>query len=306
MEQLNGLIFLLLTVCIGYLAAAGKLLLAETADILPKLLFGICYPAMILETFSNVDLTILLDVGLPVALATWAVTLVLFLLGQVLFRRQPPDRKALLTFLSGIGNVTYVAIPVFGVFLSGEAVLAAIIHSSAQDPLIWGLYYPMLLKNSGNSGHLLRKSVTSPCLIATVLGILLTAAQIPLPSFIRETLSRISAATSPIALLLIGMLIRQHGFLSWTRDKAALWYGIAKVILLPCCLLPVLLLFLSRDTAILLSILFGSPAPLLTVAWARQHHSNEAFTIHCFLFSTLLYLVLASALLPLLTGIGIL
>ena len=306
MDQLGGLLYLFLTVCIGYGAAATKLLSEKAAETLPQLLFNICYPAMILETFLTVDTSVLLGTGLPIAAATVAVTLVLFVSGLWAFRKQPEEQKALYTFLMGVGNVTYVAIPLFSALLPAEAVLAAIIHSTAQDPLIWGIYHPLLLKSTEGQENMLKQVLSSPCLIATLAGIVLCVTKIPLPGFLVNTAARISAATSPVALILIGMLVYQYGFFSWIRDKRALLYSVLKVLVLPLVLFVVFLPFLNRVDAILLAILFGSPAPLMSIAWAKQHHSDVAFTVHCFLSSTLLFLPAVSILVLILSSMNIL
>ena len=70
MDSLSGLVFLLLTVAIGYFAVKTRLIDPGATRILPQILFQICYPAMILETFSGIDLDYLLGSGLPVAIAT--------------------------------------------------------------------------------------------------------------------------------------------------------------------------------------------------------------------------------------------
>lgn len=306
MTQVNGLIYLILTVAIGYGASAAKLLPEKTADTLPQILFNLCYPAMILKTFLTVDVQTVLGTGLPVVLATVIATLLLLALGLLLFRGQPEQKRALYIFLMGIGNVTYVAIPLFAVFLPAEAMLVAILHSTAQDPLIWGIYHPFLLEGGKNRGNPLKHLLTSPCLIATVLGAAICFSGIPLPDFLSDTLSRISAATSPLALLLIGVLVRQYGLFSWIRDRSALLYSLLKVIVLPLCLFAVFRLFLSTTDAILLSILFGSPTPLLSIVWAKQKGDDAAFPVHCFLASTLLFLTAASGIMILLTRLGIL
>ena len=46
MSELSGLFYLVLMVAIGYGASAVKLLPEKTADMLPQVLFNICYPAM--------------------------------------------------------------------------------------------------------------------------------------------------------------------------------------------------------------------------------------------------------------------
>jgi predicted permease len=306
MSELSGLFYLVLMVAIGYGASATKLLPQKTADTLPQVLFNICYPAMILDTFLTVDTSVVLGTGLPVVIATIAATLVLLALGLVLFRKAPEGMRSLYIFLMGVGNVTYVAIPLFSVFLPAQAVLVAILHSTAQDPLIWGIYLPFLLERGQRKERPIKNALTSPCLIATALGALICFTGISLPDFIADTAARISAATSPLALLLIGMLVRQYGLISWVRDRRALVYSVLKVLVLPFCLCLVFRLFLSGTDAVLLSILFGSPAPLLSIVWAKQNGQDAAFPVHCFLASTLLFLSAASGLLILLTKFGIL
>ena len=306
MSELSGLFYLVLMVAIGYGASAAKLLPEKTADTLPQVLFNICYPAMILDTFLTVDTSVVLGTGLPVVIATIAATLVLLVLGLVLFRKAPEGMRSLYIFLMGVGNVTYVAIPLFSVFLPAQAVLVAILHSTAQDPLIWGIYLPFLLERGQKKEKPVKNALTSPCLIATALGALICFTGIPLPDFIADTAARISAATSPLALLLIGMLVRQYGLLSWVRDRRALVYSVLKVLVLPFCLFLVFRLFLSGTDAVLLSILFGSPAPLLSIVWAKQNGQDAAFPVHSFLASTLLYLTATSTVLILLTRFGIL
>lgn len=306
MSQLSGLFYLILMVGIGYGASATKLLPEKTADTLPQLLFNICYPAMILEAFLTVDVSVVLGTGFSVVATTVVATLALLVLGLVIFRRQPEDRKALYLFLMAVGNVTYVAIPLVSVFLPAEAMLVAILHSTAQDPLIWGIYHPLLLGSSKTDEKPLKAALTSPCLIATVVGMLLCFTGIPLPAFMMDTMSRISAVTSPLALLLIGMLVRQYGLLSWLHDRRALLYSFLKVLVLPCCLFPFFRPFLSPGDAVLLSILFGSPAPLLSIVWAKQNGKDVAFPVHCFLASTLLFLTAAGTAMVLLQRFGIL
>lgn len=305
MSQLSSLFYLVLMVGIGYGAAAAKLLPEKAADTLPQLLFNICYPAMILETFLTVDVETVLGTGLPIVLTTVIATLALLVLGLAVFRRQPKDKKAFYLFLMAVGNVTYVAIPLFSVLLPAKAVLVAILHSTAQDPLIWGIYHPLLLGSSTDEKPL-KTALTSPCLIATAAGILLCFAGIPLPVILSDTVSRISAVTSPMALLLIGMLVRQYGLLSWLHDHRALLYSFLKVLVLPCCAFLCFRLFLDLGDAILLGILFGSPAPLLSIVWAKQTRKDAAFPVHCFLASTLLFLSAAGIVIVLLIRLGIL
>lgn len=297
MNALSGLIFLFLAVCIGYLAARTGLVDKRAADVLPQLLFNICYPAMILDTFSSIDLTTLLGSGLPIAAATVAVTAVLLWGCLFLFRNRPREQMALFTFLAGVGNVTFVAIPLFQVFLPAQGALVAILHGTSQDPLIWGIYNPILISSQGGNRKSLKSILLNPCLLATGIGIVLVCFQIPIPAFLMDTITRLSSLTAPLALLLIGMLIHQYGLFSWVGDGAALIYSGIRVLVFPLVIGLALLPFLGFANAVMLAILFGTPAPLMAVAWATRAKSQVEFTIHCFLASTMLYLlVMAPAL----------
>lgn len=297
MEQLSGLVFLFLAVCIGYAASALKLIGKGATDILPQLMFNICYPAMILETFSSIDIGVLLGSGLPVAVATIVLTFILLFGSMFLFRKLPAEQRALYIFLAGVGNVTYVAIPLFEVFLSSQAVLVAILHGAAQDPLIWSIYNPLLLSSQHKSKNPLKEILTTPCLIATFIGLIMVFTGFRLPNVLMVTVSRISSITSPIALLLIGILIHQYGLFSWIGDRRALVYSLVRVLVFPIVIGLMLLPFLDTATTILLAALFATPGPLMAVAWATQAKSQVEFTIHCFLFSTMLYLAIFAPLL---------
>lgn len=289
MDSLSGLVFLLLTVAIGYFAAKTRLIDPGATKILPQILFQICYPAMILETFSSIDTDFLLGSGLPVAVATVVITLILLFGCLAIFRKLEPEQRALYTFLAGVGNVTYVAIPMFQILLPPQAAVMAILHGSSQDPLIWAVYNPLLM-GSQRKGVSLVELVCNPCLLATVAGLIMVPLGISLPPILLTTVSRISSITAPLAMLLIGMLICQYGLLSWLGDRKALTYTLIRVLVFPLviglCLLP----FLEPVTAALLAILFATPGPLMAVAWATQADSQVEFTVHCFLASTLLYL----------------
>lgn len=307
MEQINGLIFFILVIMLGFFAMKVRLLPEQTTDVLPVVLINICYPAMILDTFIHIDTQTLLHMGLPAAVATFGVTLVLFLLSLWAFRKQSAQRKPLLCIMTGICNTSYVAIPLLSVFLSPEGMFIAIVNSSVQDILIWTLYHPLFLgSGTKDRRELLRKIFTSPCLIAVILGVILAACRVTLPSFLQSTVSRLSDTVAPVALLFLGALICQNGLLSWRKDHTAMLYALAKVLLLPPIIYFVLRMVMPVNHALLLAILFASPAPLTGVVWSKMYDSDERLAVNSMISSTLLYLVAVSPLLYLFFRMGLL
>lgn len=305
--EFDGLLFFFLVILIGFLGAKSRLLPKSAADVLPAVLINICYPAMVLETFTTTDTEQLLTTGLPVVIATLVVTAVLFFGSLLVYRRVTPARRPLLCFITGIGNVSYVAIPLLSVFLGAEGMFIAVVHGAVQDFLIWSVYHQLFLTGgSGSKKEVIKKVVTSPCLIAAIVGLILALCRVTLPGFLQMTISRVNDMTAPVALLFLGMLIERHGLLNWRKDKFSMRFALGKVIVLPCTLFAVLYWVLPVQTALLLALLFGSPAPLTATVWAKQYGGDERFAVNCCICSTLLFLVFMSAALLLLKNFGIL
>ena len=70
-------------------------------------------------------------------------------------------QRALYTFLAGVGNVTFVAIPLFQVFLPTHAVMVAVLHGASQDPLIWSIYNPLLISSQSKESVSIKSIVTN-------------------------------------------------------------------------------------------------------------------------------------------------
>lgn len=303
----DGLLFFFLMIFIGYGVVRLRMVPESTADGLSGILINICYPAMVLNTFISTEPELLLDTGLPAALATLIVTLLLFFGSLLVFRRQPSNRRAYWCFISGIGNVTFVAIPLMSIFLPPEAMVVCLIHGAMQDFLIWSIYHSLFLgSTAGSRRAVVKKALTSPALLAAIVGILLSVFRLQLPGFLELTVSKISDMTSPLALLLLGMLIHRYGALSWRRDKAAMLFSVVKVLAIPLLLFWPLRCFLDLRSALLLAMLFGSPAPLTGVVWCKEYGGDTELAVHCTIASTLLYLLAASAALLAFRALGFL
>lgn len=287
---LDNLIFFFLMIFVGYGVVRIKLVSDQAADALPGVLLNVCYPGMVLHTFTATDPHSLLKTGLPTAVATLIVTFALFLGSLLVFRRAPQRHRAYWRFVTGIGNVAYAALPLLSVFLASETMLLCVIHSAVQDFLIWSLYHPLFLGSTAKSrSERVKKTFTSPSLIAAIAGLALAIFQIKLPSFLQYAVDTLNTMTSPLALLLLGALICRYGALSWRRDKLAMCYSFCRVVALPFALFWPLRCFMDVQPALLLAILFGSPAPLTGVVWSKEYGGDAELAVHCTISSTLLF-----------------
>jgi predicted permease len=299
--QLTALLYLFITVFIGCTAKKLKLLPDATTAALPALLTNICYPAMILATFRTLGIKDLLSSGLIVVMVTLVVTLSLYFIGRFLFRNLERPKRILFNFILGIGNVTYVGIPLISIFFGADGVSYAILHGVVQDLLIWLLYYPSYLSKSNK---IQTRPFYNPCLIAVMIGLFITITHIELPEFFIYTLDKLSSAASPIALIYLGITIAKYGVFRWIRSTPAMAVSAMKVLIVPLVLFCILSFFTERYHTLLLCVLFACPAPIMSIVWAEQYDGDTELSVNSCICSTLLFLVTMSISLTIITFMG--
>ncbi len=303
--QIDGLLFFVIVIAIGYLVLKVRLVPESAADILPSVLLNVCFPAMLLSSFAVMDASGLLSVGIPTVLATLGFSLGTFAVAFFLFRKQDPSRRALLRYISSVGNTSFVCIPLLGLFLTASEMSIVLLHGAVMDILIWGLHHQVFIGSGGESrGKKWRKILTSPSLLAVLAGILCSAFSVKLPGFVTYAAEGLAVAVSPLSLLLIGMLICRYGLLTWVKDRTAILYSLWKVLLLPCIVFALLYFLVPLKAACILAVIFGSPAPLTAVLWCKEYGHDTALAVDCLIPSTILYFVVMGPLLAVLSHCG--
>ncbi len=304
--QFNGFLFFLIVIAVGYLAMKGRLVPESATDVLPKLLLNVCFPAMLFINFADTDIHELIGYGIPTVIATLAFSLTPFLISIPLLRNVEEGRRPILRYLSGVGNNSFVCIPLLSLFLAKSEMSIVFIHGAVMDFLIWGVHHQIFIGSTGGSRRdIVKKVLLTPNLIAVAAGILCSVFSAELPGFVRYTFEGVAASVSPIALLFIGMLICRYGLFGWIRSKAAILYSLWKVLALPCIVFGVLYFILPFKTACILAILAGSPAPITAVLWSKQYGKDTKLAVDCLIPSTVLYFAAEGSLLVLLLKSGV-
>lgn len=304
--QFNGFLFFVIVICVGYFAVKCKLVPQSATDVLPSLLLNVCFPAMLFTNFAQRDANELLGVGVPTVIATLVFALLPFFISVPLLRKTEPAARPVLRYIAGIGNTSFVCIPLLSLFLTDGEMSIVFIHGAVMDLLIWGMHHQIFIGTTeGSRGQIVKRALLTPSLIAMTAGILCSVFAVKLPEFLTYTLDGVAASVSPIALLFIGMLICRYGLFGWIRSKTAILYSLWKVLVLPAVVFAVLYFLLPFKTACILAILLGSPAPVTAVLWAKQYGKDAKLAVDCLIPSTILYFAVMGTILMLLLKNGV-
>jgi predicted permease len=291
--SLNEPLVLLVLLALGYGVEKFRLLSIDDIDVIPRILFQISYPALIIVSIDRIDLSLLLKNSILVIVVTLSVTLAVYFLGVLALRRYSnKGRREIILFQMMISNVTFVGLPLIQMFFGEIGIYYAIIFSFSQDLLLWSLccWFFSCSEYRLQDGL---KHILNPCMLSLVIAIVIVGSGVSLPFFLYKPLETLSLTALPLALIFMGSIFNRGTLKQWMPEKDVLLLVGSKVLLLPLAVYGLLTLFsVEEGLVVLLALLFGLPFPLLSAVFAKQYNKDYVFALKGILFSTLISLLL--------------
>jgi predicted permease len=144
----------------------------------------------------------------------------------------------------------------------------------------------------------------NPLLIGSVLGIVFSLLNVPLPRFVRGGISMIAASATPLSLILLGA---QIDFKALAGNLGPAFGACAlRLILVPAILVPLLVMAGFRGAELgALMVVFSAPCAVNNLIMARNYKINPAFAAQTVYLSTVFSLFTMSGLISLLRRAGL-
>ncbi|MCL2856136.1 MAG: AEC family transporter [Oscillospiraceae bacterium] len=266
-------------------------------DNIPKLLFNLCMPALILVSFSGMDSEISSQDTLFVSVFAVAYTLPVYLAARYALRRyQNTARKETIALNMIIGNTSFVGLPFIFYFFGSWGVRLTILFSVVQDVFLWSLCYSMFAGTRSVKQTL--KVVMNPCFVAIVVSFALAGLRLEIPDIIRPPIDMLANMTVPLALLCIGSLLAQHTSALRNIDRDAIISVAVKTFALPTVVFFIFITIgMSLELTLLSTFITALPAGLISVIFAKEFDKDVAFANVAFMLSTLTFILLCVTLL---------
>lgn len=206
LSSLSKMLVILCGIGTGYLANRLKIMGGEVDQRITKLILTITLPAMTLGAVSTGQdlpdtaalLGILKVAAIYYALAFLTAALVPYVLGGT------PGQRGVWRFAVSFANVGFMGIPVCTLFFGDGALIYAVILMLPFNVLSYSLGTLML---TGGIRDFQAKRLLSPCVLASLLALVLTLARVRPPAVVGECLNFVGDITTPMSLLIIGSLL---------------------------------------------------------------------------------------------------
>ncbi len=210
-DPITAILPLVFTFALGVVLHSWRVFAAHDADILLKLFFFLCLPALILLSVSTMELRpgLLFLPGLSAA-----IILITFALGKGIAPLLNLPRATLGVFYVGIlvmnGGFTFpYVLSAYG----ADGMAQASLFDFGTGLMVFTFVYYLACRHGvrgSNHRQLLTKFLLSPPLLALVAALLLNVTHTDLPPLVNTWFKLLSDMTTPVVMLALGIAFRPH------------------------------------------------------------------------------------------------
>lgn len=288
-QVINMQLMLVCLIGVGVLTTKLGIIPEGARGPLSQLVIMVVLPCNILSSFMvSYSAQLLARLGMMLAVG---LGIQLFCLGlnTFIWNRQTPPRQKVLKYSTLVSNAGFLGNPVVEGIYGAEGLVYASAYLVPLRIMMWsvGLGY----FTATTLGKTVKKLLTHPCIIATVLGLVLLVTGWRPPVFITDTVGAIGRTVTVLSMLVIGNILGSVPLKSLV-SPLALGYSLLRLVLIPLAVLGVLLLL--RPGAVTMGVavvLAGMPAGGTGALLAQQYGGDAAFASKLVFVSTLLSLV---------------
>lgn len=273
----NIILPVFLLIALGFALVRFEWLQRSHIDGIGQFLIRIGMPALIFHTISTRPIREMID---PVYLGGYTAASLFCFVAMWRFSRrrgQPPVLSVLNGLAGGMANSGFVGYPLLSMAIGSGAAVFFAMNVLVENLLILPLMFILIdLAQDGSQsmGVMLKRIVLNlmknPIILSLLVGLLVSFFGLPVPSVLAKITSMLSAATAPLALLVIGAGL--FGLSVRGNVKELLLIASGCLLLMP--LLTVLFLWLlgaDRDTLYTGALLASVPTPSIYAVFGRLH-----------------------------------
>lgn len=249
----------------------------EGKQTLSNLLVYLVVPAMIVNSYRmEFSMEILHNL-----LASFGMSLLALLIGTgitlALTARRKDSRTPIFRFACIFSNAAYMGFPLISALFGSEGLLYASAYVTVFNILLWTMGYGFV-SGSSDPKEVLHSLLHTPVLYAMVIGLCIYLLQIPVPQLIAQPLELMANMTTPLSMVITGMLLAAGDLGCIVRSKPVWKLAAVRMLLIPTVCLAVFgLLGFRSMTAQVVLLLECCPSAAITSVFAVQFGHDESF-----------------------------
>ena len=297
-EILTALVKIFFLLIPGFLLKKLRIVNLEQTNGIASVITKVTYPCLVISAMQMEYSVQILRNCKYVFLIYTGIIIIAFLLSKVISRivRLPAARTQLLAFMLIFGNTGFIGLPVLNGLFGSEAVFYGAICDATCDVFLF-TFGLGILRASANAKNDLKpakkdtlKELVNPCTIGVAIGLFLYALNIMLPEIIAQPVSLLGAATTPLAMFIVGAQLADIKLKALISDRHIYLACFLKLFLMPAVALLLVKLVVGTGSLLATVIIMEAAMPVatVTVIFTQQFRGDIEFATKGVLMSTLL------------------
>lgn len=288
-NMVSAQLILLIYLGVGMYCRKKGMIDDQTKKKLIDLILKITLPCMIFNSFNKPLTPDILKKTALAFIVAFCIAVLSWLLGKILYRRYPQERKSILQYCTLVNNSGFLGMPMVSAVYGADGLLYASIFIIPNRIMMWTAGLSLFTVSDFKSKC--KNIFLNPCIITVVLGILRQLFAVPLPEFLDKSIANIGAVTSPLSMIVIGTMLVGIPWKS-LLEPSIFYLAFVRLLALPLIAL-IFMNILGFDPMLrgVSLILTGMPAGSTSALLASKYGADTDYASRCIVTTTLISLV---------------
>lgn len=193
-----------------------------------------------------------------------------------------------------LSNTSFMGYPIVQSLLGEEALFYAVLGAGFIFEIVsWSLgVYLIGRRGSGAVEFNWKKIVFSPGILAIVVGLIFFIMQWTVPEPINSVLHSLSPATSPLAMIVVGLILSRSNVVEAFKNKTLYFQAFIKLLFIPLIILFTLkALGFTGYEQVIPVIMLGMPTASYVAMFAANYENNPRFASEMVFMTSLLSII---------------
>lgn len=292
-RMIDSQLLLFLYMLCGIILGKIRIIRDDNRKVLVNLLMDVAMPLMVLNAFNKKTTAEEIKASLLVMAIALAGCVVTGIIGLLLWKRQPENKRKVLQYASMFSNAGNAGLPIISLVFGPTGVFYASMYLIPPRILQWTVGLSLFVKPE--KGGWVKNVLLNPMVVTIYIGALLMITGWQIPGVFGSAIANLGNMTSPLSMILIGATLVKMDWKS-LLDKTVLCISGLRLLIFPLLFAALLFLFrLDSMTMNICVILLAMPVASNTAAMAELYGGDHVFASACISVSTLLSVITVPA-----------
>jgi len=288
-RMIDTQLLLFLYLLCGVYLSKRRIIREDNREALVRLMMDVTMPLMVMNAFNKPTTKDEIIASLFVLVVALAACVITGLIGLMLWRNQPENKRKVLMYASMFSNAGNAGLPIVSLVFGPTGVFYASMYLIPPRILQWTVGLSLFVKPE--KGGWVKNVLLNPMVITIYIGVFMMTTGWYITGVFASAIDSLGSMTSPLSMILIGATLANMK-LKVLLDKSVLYTSFFRLIAFPVLIALLLKPFgLEPMIVNVCVILLAMPVASNTAAMAERYGGDYKFASAVVSVSTLLSVV---------------